>query len=75
MKPQVKAPIRNEWIEFNIYPEQNTVNALAKARINGKNEVEVKLLFHANPGQYDSFIGDARTEAKNIFSKRYKIPS
>ncbi len=71
----IKAPARNEWVEFNIYPELNTVNALAKARINIKNEIEVKLLFHANPGQYQSFIEDARTEAKSIFSKRYKLIS
>jgi len=65
-------PRRNEWIEFNIYPELS-VRALAKAKINDKNEVDVKLTFTAPRGQYYSFLDDARTEANKIFGKYYAI--
>jgi hypothetical protein len=65
-------PKRNEWIEFNIYPDQEGVKAMAKAIINKKNEVIVKLMFHAR-GYYYSFLEDARIEAEKIFSKYYKL--
>lgn len=66
-------PKRNEWIEYNIYPEQPTVTAMAKARIDNKNQLEVKLMFTAPRGFYYSFLEDARIEATNKFSKYYKI--
>jgi hypothetical protein len=66
-------PKRNEWIEFNIYPEQESVKAMAKAKINDKNELEVKLAFTAQRGFYYSFLEDARIEAQRLFCKYYKI--
>ena len=65
-------PRRNEWIKFNIYPELS-VTAMAKAIINDKNELSVKLLFKAPRGQYYSFLEDANTEAVRIFGKYYKL--
>ena len=65
-------PKRNAWIEYNIYPELS-VRAMAKAIINNKNELTVKLNFHAPRGQYYSFYEDAMTEAQRLFGKYYKV--
>jgi hypothetical protein len=66
-------PRRNEWVEYNIYPELKSVNARARAKIDGKNALDVELLFNAPKGQYYSFIEDAKTEAVRLFSKYYKV--
>lgn len=66
-------PRRNEWVEFNIYPELKSVTAMAKARINDKNELDVKLAFTAQRGFYYSYMDDARTEAQKMFGKYYKL--
>lgn len=57
---------------FNIYPELLGVTAMAKAMINDKNELTVKLQFKSPRGQYYSFLEDAKTEALRLFGKYYK---
>lgn len=54
----------SNWTEFRIYPEQDN-QLKAKYRMNN-NELEVKLLFHANRGFYYSFLNDAFEEARNL---------
>ena len=71
----MKRPKLNDWVEFNIYPDQQGVSAMAKAKINQKNELEVKLLFTAQRGLYYSFKEDARIEAIKLFQPYYKIVS
>lgn len=66
-------PKRNEWIEFNIYPELESVKAMAKAKIDDKNNLDVKLSFTAQRGYFYSFIQDAKIEAERIFGKYYKL--
>ena len=75
MTMKTNRPKRNQWIEYNIYPELKSVTAMAKARINDKNELEVKLLFHAQRGYAYSYIEDAKTEAIRLFGKYYKVAS
>jgi hypothetical protein len=70
---KTQKPKRNEWIDFNIYPEQEGVKAMAKAKINDKNELSIKLSFTAQRGFYYSFLEDARIEAHKLFCKYYKI--
>jgi hypothetical protein len=72
---ETNRPKRNQWIEFNIYPELKYVTAMAKAKINDKNEIDVKLLFHAQRGYEYSYVEDARTDAVRLFSRYYKIAS